>query len=172
MRFLKSFKYAYRGIVYCINNERNMRIHTVIAAYVFAFSFFFPMSRGRYAVLFLTFAVVFMAELFNTVAEELSDMTAASFNPVVRIVKDMASGAVLVSAVFAVGVGVCLFWYPGVFGRILLCFSERPVRFVPLAAVTAACVVYVVKGPLGIRDFFRQERNKNKGERNIGAKRK
>lgn len=172
MRFLKSFKYAYRGIVYCINNERNMRIHTVVAVYVFAFSFFFPMSRGRYAVLFLTFAIVFMAELFNTVAEELSDMTAASFNPVVRIVKDMASGAVLVGAVFAVGVGVCLFWQPGVFQSILLFFAQRPAGIVLLAAVTAACVVYIVMGPIGIRDFIRQERNKNKGERHIGSERK
>lgn len=172
MRFLKSFKYAYRGIVYCINNERNMRIHTVIAGYVFAFSFFFPMSRGRYAALFLTFAVVFMAELFNTVAEELSDMAAASFNPVVRIVKDMASGAVLVGAGFAVGVGVCLFWQPDVFRSILLFFAQRPGRVVLLAAVTAACVVYIVMGPTGIRDFFRQERNKNKGEHHIGSERK
>ena len=168
MRFLKSFKYAYRGIVYCINNERNMRIHTVVAAYVFVFSFFFPMSRGRYAALFLTFAAVFMAELFNTVAEELSDMVAASFHPVVRIVKDMASGAVLVGAVFAVCVGVCLFWNPGVFWKILLFFAQRPAVIVLFVLATAAGVVYIVLGPLGIRDFFRKKRNKNKGERHIG----
>lgn len=172
MRFLKSFKYAYRGIVYCINNERNMRIHTVIAAYVLALSFFYPMTPVRYAVLFLTFALVFMAELFNTVAEELSDMAAASFNPVVRIIKDMASGAVLVGAVFAVCVGVCLFWQPGVLWGVLLFFVQRPAAAVLLAAVTAFCIVYIVLGPLGIRDFIRQERNKNKGERRIGSEQK
>ena len=37
MRFVKSLKYALRGIVYCINNERNMRIHTVAVLYVLAF---------------------------------------------------------------------------------------------------------------------------------------
>lgn len=160
MRFLKSFKYAYRGFVYCINNERNMRIHTVVAAYVFVFSFFFPMTRGRYAVLFLTFAVVMTAEMSNTVAEELSDMAAASFNPVVRIVKDMASGAVLVAVVFAVCVGVCLFWHPDVFWSIGLFFARRPAYIALLGAVTAACAVYIAMGPTGIRDFIKQERNK------------
>ena len=58
MRFLKSFRYAFRGIVYCINTERNMRIHTVIALYVFVFSFFFHLTRVEYAVLFLAFAQV------------------------------------------------------------------------------------------------------------------
>lgn len=172
MRFLKSFKYAYRGIVYCINNERNMRIHTVIAAYVFAFSFFFPMSRVRYAVLFLTFAVVFMAELSNTVAEELCDTAAASFNPVVRIVKDMASGAVLVGTVFAVCVGACLFWRPDVFRSIGLFFAQRPAYIALLAAITATCTVYIGMGPIGIRDFFRRKKNKNKGERRIGSEHK
>ena len=158
LRFLKSFKYAFRGIVYCINNERNMRIHTVIALYVFAFSFFFHLSRTEYAVLCLTVALVFMAELFNTVAEEFSDLTAASFNPVVRIVKDMASGGVLVGAGFSVLVGVCLFWRPAVFAQILRYFAARPALWALLPAVTAAAVFYIILGPLGIRDFLRRRK--------------
>lgn len=168
MRFLKSFKYAFRGIVYCINNERNMRIHTVAALYVFAFSFFFHLSRTEYAVLFLTFAVVWMGELFNTVAEELSDLAAASFNPVVRIIKDMASGSVLVGAVFSVFVGVCLFWKPAAFVRMVGYFGSNPVMIAALAAVTAASLVFICMGPLGIRDHARKrkaenERNEHRG---------
>lgn len=159
MRFLKSFKYAFRGIIYCINNERNMRIHTVMALYVFVFSFFFHLTRTEYAVLFLTCAMVISAELVNTVSEELSDFSAASFNPVVRIVKDMASGAVLVNAVFAVAVGICLFWRPAVFAQILRFFVGHPVLFVLLPIFTAAAVFYVVLGPLGIRDCLRRRKN-------------
>lgn len=168
MRFLKSFKYAFRGIVYCINNERNMRIHTVMTLYVFAFSFFFHLSRVGYAVLFLTFAAVWMGELFNTVAEELSDMAAASFNPVVRIIKDMASGSVLVGAFFAVCVGVCFFWQPAAFLRMADYFSSHPVMIAVLAAATGASIVFIVLGPLGIRDHVRKrkaenERNEHRG---------
>ena len=161
MRFLKSFRYAFRGIVYCINNERNMRVHTVAAFYVFVFSFFFDLTRTQYAVLFLTFALVLTAELFNTVAEELSDLNAASFNPVVRIVKDMASGAVLVGALFSVAVGICLFWKPAAFVRIFHYFAERPPLLALLLASLAAAVCYAALGPIGIRD--RVKRKKDKG---------
>lgn len=158
MRFLKSFKYAFRGIIYCINNERNMRIHTVAALYVFAFSFFFPISRTGYAVLCLTIASVITAEMFNTVAEELSDMAAASFHPVVRIVKDMAAGAVLICALFAVGVGICLFWQPDSFLKMFQFFASNPLMLLLLIVVTALSVVYVLLGPIGIRDWIRKKR--------------
>lgn len=158
LRFLKSFQYAFRGIVYCINNERNMRIHTVAALYVFVFSFFFQMSRTRYAALFITFALVMMAEMFNTVAEELSDMAAASYNPVVRIVKDLAAGAVLICAIFAVGVGICIFWQPAAFIRMFYFFATYPAMIAVLLAATALAVLYIAAGPLGIRDYIKHKR--------------
>lgn len=153
-RFLKSLKYAFRGVVYCINNERNMRIHTVAALYVFAFSFFFDLTRTQYALLFLTFAAVMGAEMFNTVAEEISDMLAASFHPVVRIVKDLAAGAVLVFAVFAVGVGICLFWRPAVLLSIVRVILDSPLYLCLFLLVTVCAFVYILMGPLGIRDYL------------------
>ncbi len=160
MRFLKSFKYAFRGIIYCINNERNMRIHTVAALYVLFFSFFFELSRVSYAVLFLTFSSVIAAELFNTVAEELCDMAAASFHPVVRIVKDMAAGGVLICAFFAVAVAVCIFWQPAAFIKIISFFAFNPIMLLLLLLSAALSVVYIVLGPIGTRDFIRKKRDK------------
>jgi len=156
-RFLKSFQYAFRGIVYCINNERNMRIHAVVALYVFVFSFFFQMSRERYAALFITFAIVLMAEMFNTVAEELSDMVAASYHPVVRIVKDLAAGAVLICAVFAVGVGICIFWQPAAFVKMFHFFCAYPAMIAVFLVATAMAVIFIAAGPLGIRDTIKHK---------------
>lgn len=162
MRFFKSFKYAFRGIVYCINNERNMRIHTAAALYVFAFSHFFEITRTGYAVLLLTFALVMAAELFNTVAEEITDMIAASYHPVARIIKDLAAGGVLMCALFAVGVGICLFWQPESFLRILRFFMDRPWRIAAFLASLIAAGLYVIQGPIGIRDFCMRKKNENK----------
>ena len=162
MRFFKSFKYAFGGIVYCINNERNMRIHTAAALYVFAFSHFFEITRTGYAVLLLTFALVMAAEMFNTVAEEITDMIAASYHPVARIIKDLAAGGVLVCALFAVGVGICLFWQPESFLRILRFFIDRPWRIAVFLASLIAAALYVIQGPIEIRDFCMRKKNENK----------
>ena len=82
MRFVKSLKYALRGIVYCINNERNMRIHTVAVLYVLAFSPFFEMSRARYAILLVTFALVLTAEVVqHGGGGTWRTLAAASFHP-------------------------------------------------------------------------------------------
>ncbi len=95
---------------------------------------------------------------FNTVAEELCDLVAPSFHPVVRIVKDMAAGGVLICAVFAVGVGVCLFWQPASFLRIWRYFLDNPAMLAVLLASIALALVYILAGPLGIRDFFRKKK--------------
>ena len=84
MRFLKGFLYAFQGIAYCISHERNMRIHTVALLYVSAFSLFFQLSRVEYAVLFLTFALVMMAEMVNTAIERLCDKTAKEYHPLMQ----------------------------------------------------------------------------------------
>ena len=129
--------------------------------YVFAFSFFFGLSRVQYAVLFLTFALVMAAELLNTVAEEMADMVAASYHPVVRIIKDLAAGAVLVCAGFSVGVGICLFWRPAVLWSILQLFLTHPLYLCLFVLFTGASMLYIVMGPLGIRDYLHRKRNQS-----------
>lgn len=162
MRFLKSFLYAFRGIVYCINNERNMRVHTVVALYVLVFSAFFRLSPQQYAVLLLTISAVIGAEMGNTALERLADLSAGSYDPLVRIVKDVAAGAVFVCAAFSVAVGICLFWQPAAFARILSFFLDR-LWLVPVLLVSlAAALLYIVRGPLGIRDMLHRAANKRK----------
>ncbi len=63
MNFLRGFQAAFRGIIRCINHERNMRIHTVAALYVFVFSFFFEFSTTGYAVLFTVFGLIMALEI-------------------------------------------------------------------------------------------------------------
>lgn len=161
MRFLNGFRCAFRGIVYCINHERNMRIHTVAVLYVFAFSFFFHLSSTDYAVLFLTFAAVMMGELFNTSAETICDRMAEHFDPAVGVMKDLASGAVLAGAFFAVCVAVCLFREPAGFLRMGRYFVSNPPMILVLAAAVAVSIIYIELGPLGMRDrLFRRSAEK------------
>lgn len=108
MNFLRGFQAAFRGIIRCINHERNMRIHTVAALYVFVFSFFFEFSITGYAVLFTVFGLIMALEIVNTGLEALADQISPGYSPVVKVVKDIAAGAVLIMAIF-VAVQWCYF---------------------------------------------------------------
>ena len=143
MGFIKSFGYAARGVWYCIRHERNFRIHLGIAAYVLAFAPYFSLSRAEWAVLLLTFAAVISAELFNTAVERLCDKVCLKKDELIKLCKDCAAGAVLVCAIFAVIIGIVLFWDVERFALIGEYFLAEPVRFVLLGAAIAAAAVYV-----------------------------
>lgn len=156
MKFLKGFLYAFRGILYCINHERNMRIHTVAALYVLLFSPFFELSRGQYALLLLTMAGVMSAEAVNTSIEKLTDLCSPDYHPLARVAKDVAAGAVLVFAIFAVFVGICLLWQPAAFARIFAFFTQKAWVFALLLLTLPAVLLYIVKGPKGIWDMIKK----------------
>ena len=145
--FYKSLWAAIQGIWYCLVQERNLRIHTVAALYVVGFSGFFGLTRTEYAVLFLTFGLVLCAEVVNTSIERLCDRDTEGFSQWARVVKDTAAGAVLVCALFAVGVGVCLFWKPEVFRGIWLYFTALWWRLPVLALSALAALAFIRWGP-------------------------
>jgi diacylglycerol kinase (ATP) len=106
---LKSFYYAFCGIMTAIKNERNFRIHIIAVIYVSAFSVIYKLDRLEYAVLFLTLYIVPAFELFNTAIESSVDLKEENINKFARIAKDTAAAAVLVASVISVVVAVFLF---------------------------------------------------------------
>lgn len=160
MRFIRSVKYALRGVVYCINNEPNMRFHTVAAFFTILFSPFFHFSRGEYALLFLTIGSVMAAEMRNSVSEKQSDLLGDARDAGVRSVKDMAAGGVLVHAAFAVGVALCLFARPDCIAQGWLWLAARPWTLGLIGLAAVAAVPYVMWGWPGIRDRLRQFQKK------------
>ncbi|HIZ56244.1 MAG TPA: diacylglycerol kinase family protein [Firmicutes bacterium] len=107
---MKSFVYAFRGIVFCIRNERNMRIHLFAALSVGLFSLKFGLTRTEYALLCLTVGSVIVCEMVNTAIEALVNLETSAYNQFARIAKDVAAGAVLVAAIAAAGTGFALFF--------------------------------------------------------------
>lgn len=127
-----------------------MRFHTAVMLYVLVFSPFFTLTKTQYAVLIITISSVISAEMLNTAAEGLADLSAADYNPLARAAKDIAAGAVLVCAFFSVVVGVIILWQPEAFVRIYHFFLDKPWWFAVTLAATALISVYVAKGPLWI----------------------
>lgn len=107
--FLRSFGYAAAGIGYVVRTQRNARVHLIIGLLVVIAGTYLRVSALEWAVLLLTFGLVFSAEMINTVAELAVDLLTQRRHPLAKVAKDAAAGAVLVTALAAVGVGIAIF---------------------------------------------------------------
>ncbi len=146
MNFFKGFYYAGRGIITALG-QRNFRFHLCAAAFVIFFAArFYSFSAERWTLLLLTCSAVLVSELVNTALEKLADKVSPEKDPLIRAAKDCAAGAVLISAIFAVGIGFFLFWDTDVFRLIKLYFSEATrLAALGLALVAAWGIVFVPK---------------------------
>ena len=100
-----SFDHAYRGLIYAVRTQRNMRFHVVAATVVLVGSLFLGVSKVELAVLVLVIMFVFVTEMFNTALEFAVDLATKEYRPLAKLSKDVSAGAVLVSSVGAVLVG-------------------------------------------------------------------
>jgi diacylglycerol kinase (ATP) len=104
-----SFNYATEGIIHALRTQRNLWIHFAIAAAVLVAAIGFGVSKLELIVLLLAITFVLVAELVNTAIEAAVDVASTSFDPMAKLAKDMAAGAVLVAALNAVAVGYLVF---------------------------------------------------------------
>lgn len=151
MKILKSFKCAAKGAIYTIKNERNMRIHTVISAYVLLFSCFFHLSVVRYAVLFLTIGSVLTLEMVNTSIEAIIDICSNEYNSIAKIAKDIAAGAVMIASVVAVAIGIMFFSDFYAYIGMWVFFRYHKILFVVLILSLIPSIIYIKSGPAEIK---------------------
>jgi diacylglycerol kinase len=107
-----SFRNAFAGLWYTVRTQRNMRIQLSVLAAVLVLGLYLGLTWLQWAVLALTSGFVLVAEMFNTVAEAALDAATPHYHPLVKVAKDVAAGAVLLTAVIAVGVGLLVLGPP------------------------------------------------------------
>lgn len=107
--FLKGFVYARNGIIFLVKSERNFRVHLAVLILVIALGWYFSITRNEWLVITLTASVVLALEGVNTSIERLSDLYSTDQNEQIRVIKDVAAGAVLIAAIGAVIVGILVF---------------------------------------------------------------
>ncbi|MHB1389853.1 MAG: diacylglycerol kinase [Thermoleophilia bacterium] len=107
---LKSFTFAFEGIVHVLRTQRNMKIHFVLAFLVLGGSLFFNLSRTELVTLMITVSFVLVMEMVNTAVEAAIDTFGTAFDPMAKIAKDVAAGAVLLAALNALAVAYLTFY--------------------------------------------------------------
>ena len=108
---IRSFGYAFNGLKIMLKEEHNSRIHLFFTAIVIVFMLIFRFTLVEYALLVFAIGLVFMAELFNSALENLSDHISPERHENIKKVKDLSAAAVLVSALTAFAIG-CLILGP------------------------------------------------------------
>ncbi len=104
-----SFRHAFKGLRAVVSRERNARIHLFFAVLAVFASWFFRISVFQLSLVIFAIILVFFAEITNTAIERTLDLIITERNQVVQLIKDMTAGGVLVCALGALAIAVCVF---------------------------------------------------------------
>lgn len=108
-QFHKSVGHALDGIEYAINHERNIKIEIFLAIIASILGFILKISIIEWIVIILLIALIISLELINTSIERCVDLVTKDYHDLAKVSKDMAAGAVLVSSLFSIIVGLLIF---------------------------------------------------------------
>ncbi|MCX6257124.1 MAG: diacylglycerol kinase family protein [Bacteroidia bacterium] len=106
---LYSFAYACKGIKLAFGKQHNFRIHCFAALLVLILSLLCRITATEWCLVIAVSGFVICAEIFNTAVEYLVDKISPEHNVSAGMIKDLAAGAVLVSAITAAITGFIIF---------------------------------------------------------------
>ncbi len=148
---IESFNYAIEGVIHVLRTQRNMRIHFLVAVAVLVWALVADVSKLELIALLLAISFVLIAEMLNTAIEGAIDVATTSFDPMAKLAKDIAAGAVLIAAVNAIGVGYLVFsgQVADRSSRFLDRLTNAPAELTLIALVVTILVVIATKALTG-----------------------
>ena len=108
-KLIKSFKYAFEGIITGFKQEQNMKIHVIIMIIVIILGVILKINKLEWIICIVLFGLVISAELFNTAIEQTVNIAMPEINEKAKIAKDVSAGAVLVTAISSAIIGLIIF---------------------------------------------------------------
>jgi diacylglycerol kinase (ATP) len=148
---LQSFNYAFDGIIHVVRTQRNMKIHVGLAIFVLVAAFFFNLDRLSIVALFVAISFVFITEMLNTALEYAIDIFTSRYDPLAKLTKDIAAGAVLVATMNALVVAYLVFYdrVTSVPYTVLSKVRQTPIDVAAITVFLLVVVVVAVKAVTG-----------------------
>ncbi len=106
---IKSFSFAWAGITSFFKTGHNARVHLVMACLALAAAGFLKVSPVETIAVIAAIALVWITEMINTVIENIMDFISKESLPQIKIIKDIAAGAVLIASIAALVIGCIVF---------------------------------------------------------------
>jgi diacylglycerol kinase (ATP) len=108
-KFIRGFGYALNGIWHAAVTQLNFKVHLGAALMAVYAGYALHISASEWLWIILCIGMVLIAELFNTALEFLTDLVSPEYNKKAGLVKDMSAGAVLITAICALLIGLIIF---------------------------------------------------------------
>jgi diacylglycerol kinase (ATP) len=108
----RSFRHAFSGWGYAFRTQPNAWIHTAFTLAVLIVCAWLRLPPRDFATIIVTITLVWTAELINTAIEATVDLASPNHHPLAKAGKDAAAGAVLVTAIGAILVGLLILGPP------------------------------------------------------------
>lgn len=105
----ESFTHAFRGICVLVKSTHNFWVHIFFSIIVIILGYILKISPIEWVLITLSIGFVMVSEAFNTAIEIDIDLTSPNYHPYARDTKDVAAGAVLISAIISIIVGLIIF---------------------------------------------------------------
>jgi diacylglycerol kinase (ATP) len=131
---IESFNYAIEGLIHVLRTQRNMRIHFAVAVAVIVAAVAVGVSKMELIVL-----------------QGAIDAATTSFDPMAKLAKDIAAGAVLIASVNAVAIGYLVFAGKAAdkTARVLDKLRNAPAEITLVALVLTVIIVIATKAWTG-----------------------
>ncbi len=115
--FFRSVRHALRGLIDLFRQEQSFRLQVLIAILVLLLTVVFPLEMWEQILIVLLCAAVLILEILNSLMERFVDALQPRLSSMVREVKDMMAGAVLITALTSAVVGGIIF-YPHIYNLV------------------------------------------------------
>lgn len=109
MKVISSFKYALQGILYFFTRDKNGKIELCFAVLAIALGFVCNISQLEWCAIIFCIGIVLAFEMLNAAIEKIADFIEPLYNEKIKIIKDVAAGAVLIPAVASLVIGIIIF---------------------------------------------------------------
>jgi diacylglycerol kinase (ATP) len=151
LTLIDSFNFAIEGLIHVLRTHRNMRIHFAIAIGVMVGAVWAGVNRFELIALLLSIAFVLVAEMINSAIEQAIDVSTTAFDPLAKLAKDIAAGAVLIASVNAIAVGYLVFSHAigQSAGSVLERLRDLPTEVTLIALVLTVLIVIATKAFVG-----------------------
>ena len=109
-QFIKSVSHALRGIKTVYRTEQSFRLQLLVGLITIIFSILIQIKTVEFIVVIMLIVSVLILELVNSIFERISDSFKPRIHPIIKDVKDIMAGAVLMVSILSVVIGVLIFY--------------------------------------------------------------